>query len=89
LTPGRRTNRKNLETVKEQLCFTPSISWVNEKSKNLKALNSIECSSFTGACSMNGATINFRFWLQSARDADFRDFMRDRDEHCEWVSGES
>ncbi len=55
MTPGRRTNRKNSVTVKEQLCCTPCIFWVNKKNRFLCALKSIKCSSFTGACSGDGA----------------------------------
>jgi hypothetical protein len=33
LSPGRRTNRKNREAVKERFSSTPSIFFVNEKSR--------------------------------------------------------
>jgi hypothetical protein len=59
------------------LCFTPSIFWVNKKNENLNAFDSIECSSFTGLCCANGATVNSWIGRQSFLGADFHDFMRD------------
>lgn len=40
---------------KNEYVFTPSIFWVNEKIEIVCALNSIECSRFTGVCSESGA----------------------------------
>src|SRR5439155_5734975 len=53
--PDAAPTGKTSETVKEQLCFTPSIFWVNRKNEFVCALISIECRSFTGVCSESGA----------------------------------
>ena len=53
--PDAAPTGKTSETVKEQLCFTPSIFWVNRKSDFVCALNSMECTACTGACSGSSA----------------------------------
>src|SRR5690242_17149262 len=53
--PDAAPTGKTSETVKEQLCFTPFIFWVNRKSEFVCALNSMECTLFTGVCSKNSA----------------------------------
>jgi hypothetical protein len=69
------------------LCFTPSIFWVNKKNENLSSFDSTECSSFTGLCCGNGATVKCWFRRQSLLDADFHDFMCDCAEYFLSIAG--
>jgi hypothetical protein len=61
LTPDAAPTGKTSETVKEQLCFTPSIFLVNRKNHFVSSAFSIKCSLFTGACSRMGAFVTGDF----------------------------